>query len=218
MHVDVDTRSAWLLIGWLDGAVGITTAGVDALHAAARWIASFHSVNEKRQVSDNPPGFMRFDREYYAMWVERTLRFASADVTTYAQLAPLAKLGDTWMIPLLEAPPTVIHGEFYVDNILSVNGHVYPIDWESAASAPGEIDLASLTDRFSDDVARSLIGEYVASRWPDGTPTAFEQRLRAARLYFECRWLGDKPGVALRSRAAARLRSAAALAASFSDS
>ena len=90
-------------------------------------------------------------------------------------------------------PPTVVHGEFYPENILVREGAIYPIDWESTALAAGEIDLASLTEGWSEDVARDCEEQYRQVRWPGGPPDGFYRRLWTARLYLQFRWLGDHP-------------------------
>jgi hypothetical protein len=70
---------------------------------------------------------------------------------------------------------------------------VYPIDWESAAVAAGEIDLASLTEGWPAGYARQYERAYRKARWPNGAPADFERRLAAARLYLAFRWLANKP-------------------------
>ena len=66
-----------------------------------------------------------------------------------------------------------------------------PADWESAALAAGEIDLASLTWGWEDDVASLCEQQYCLVRWPDGTPDDFALRLTAARVSGTSGWLGD---------------------------
>jgi thiamine kinase-like enzyme len=89
----------------------------------------------------------------------------------------------------------VIHGEYYpAKNILYAAGIVCPVDWESAAIAAGEIDLAALTEGWSADAARECEHQYQRNRWPWGAPADFEQTLGAARLYLAFRWLGEEPG------------------------
>ena len=53
---------------------------------------------------------------------------------------------DEFIAQLLAAPRTMIHGEFYPGNILYEKGRICPVDWESAAIAAGELDLAALTE------------------------------------------------------------------------
>ena len=91
---------------------------------------------------------------------------------------------------LLAPPQTVIHGEYYPQNVLAQEGVIYPVDWESAAVAAGEIDLASLTEGWPAEFARRCEEEYALARWPEGAPPEFERTLAVARLYFPLRWLG----------------------------
>ena len=97
------------------------------------------------------------------------------------------------MAALVDRPTTVIHGEFTPHNVLMRNGHAYPVDWESAAIAIGEIDLVCLTDKWPAHVASQCEREYQSARWPDGAPDDFSYRLDLARLYWNFRWLGDRP-------------------------
>ena len=91
------------------------------------------------------------------------------------------------------SPAVPIHGEFEANNILYVDGQVQPIDWESAAFAVGEIDLASLTWGWAGDIVAHCEQTYRETRWPDGAPADFVPRLAACRLHLHFRWLGDRP-------------------------
>src|SRR5439155_23698855 len=74
-------------------------------------------------------------------------------------------------IPALSAPPQVIvHGEFFPANVLSRDGVIYPVDWESAAVGAGEIDLAALIELWPEDIATACRDEYIRARWPEGPP------------------------------------------------
>jgi hypothetical protein len=57
---------------------------------------------------------------------------------------------------------------------------IYPVDWESAAVAAGEIDLAALTEGWPPGFVEQCELEYQRARWPEGPPTGFERRLAAA--------------------------------------
>jgi aminoglycoside/choline kinase family phosphotransferase len=93
---------------------------------------------------------------------------------------------------LCEAPPTVIHGEYYPMNILLQHGAIYPVDWESTAIGCGVIDLAMLTEGWPADTTRQLVQAYQRSRWPQALPRDFHTSLCAARIYVQFRWLGDR--------------------------
>jgi thiamine kinase-like enzyme len=112
---------------------------------------------------------------------------------------------------LFVGPATLIHGEFYPQNILASASGLQAIDWECAAFAPGEIDLAMLLDGWEPTDARRIEDAYAEARWPSGAPD-YGRRLDAARLYVQMRWLGDRlewtahPDI---RRRLARLRAAA---------
>ena len=92
---------------------------------------------------------------------------------------------------LLAAPLTIIHGEYYPQNVLMYEGVPCPVDWESAAIAAGELDLASLTDRWPEDIVRDCVNAYQEARWLSTPPTHFYKTLQIARVYTQLRWLGD---------------------------
>ena len=71
------------------------------------------------------------------------------------------------------------------------NGRNVVIDWESAALAAGEIDLAGLTWGWDDDLVALCEQEYCLTRWPDGTPADFALRLTAARVFLHLCRLGE---------------------------
>jgi thiamine kinase-like enzyme len=93
----------------------------------------------------------------------------------------------------LTPPPTVIHGEYTPKNVLVRDGIIYPVDWESAAIAVGEIDLAILTDRWPVEIVQQCKLEYQRARWPEGWPVDFERTFDAAQLYLHFLWLGYQP-------------------------
>jgi hypothetical protein len=70
---------------------------------------------------------------------------------------------------------------------------VYPVDWESAGVALGEIDLVTLTAGWPKRLTRSCQQEYCRARWGNENPSEFEARLAAARLYVAFRWTGERP-------------------------
>jgi aminoglycoside phosphotransferase (APT) family kinase protein len=105
----------------------------------------------------------------------------------------LCERTEAFVRALSAAPATVIHGEYVPHNVLIRRDDAYPIDWESAAIAFGEIDLASLVDKWPPDVEQACEREYQRARWPSGPPPNFLQTLDMARLYWDFRWLGDRP-------------------------
>ncbi len=194
-YLDPETGAAWLAIEYVADAVRVAdmTSPGRALRRAARWIGRFHADTETRLASVSMPVLRTYDGEYYRQWARRTERFASE-----------LQLGGSWLVALCErfvasvdallaSPPTVIHGEYGPKNILVRGGEICPVDWESTAIAAGEIDLVSLTQKWPRDVVQACDGEYRRARWPDGAPGGFELAREMARLYWDFRWLGDRP-------------------------
>jgi hypothetical protein len=163
-----------------------------AMHLAAQWIGRFHAVNQER-LGEIGPTVHRYDTNYYQGWAERTVELSAPLHQRYPWLQLLCDNYMKLIELLLAAPQTVIHGEYYPDNILVRDGTVCPVDWESAAVAAGEIDLASLTDGWPRGLARAYEHEYRRTRWPKGGTQGFEKRLDVARMYLQLRWLGDRP-------------------------
>src|SRR5262249_8170323 len=95
-----------------------------------------------------------------------------------------------------------IHGEFFANTVLVRGEKLFALDWESAAVAPGEIDLAMLTDGegWPAKLVRCWEESYLRVRWPDGAPADFNRTLAAARVYVQFRWFGDRPEKTLREK------------------
>src|SRR5262249_45655207 len=127
---------------------------------------------------------------YYRRWARRRSLWNGVLPRRYPWLRRVCQRYEEW-IELLTPPTTVIHGEFESDNLLVDSETIYPIDWETAALAAGEIDLTNLTSGWSPTVVRECERAYRRARWPGGAPADFGQRLAAARLYLHFRWLGN---------------------------
>lgn len=193
-HRGRDSGRTWLILEYLDGAVRMTRAPEpNVMRLASEWIGRFHRANEAQARSATMRFLRRYDAEYYLGWVRRTSLFARQLHRRYAWLTTLCERFVQLVPLLMESPATIIHGEYYPQNILFHGGSIYPIDWESAAIACGEIDLASLTDRWPKDIAQDCELEYRSARFPEGLPAEAGRRLDAARLYYNFRWLGDRP-------------------------
>lgn len=160
------------------------------MREAARWLGRFHRVWQGRY-SANDLGFEvnRHDLDYYKAWVERvgSLSVEGDNIGWLSALAQKAHLGFS---PILDSSSrTLIHGEFYPENILVSGERIWPIDWEWAAVAAGEIDLSALVESWPCEIITLCQQDYVESRWPEGVPAGFEERLRAADFYLHYRSL-----------------------------
>jgi hypothetical protein len=194
VYTDRTTGEFWLILEYLNESVRVKKASDPAAMAlAARWIGQFHALNEVRLQESPMPFLNSYDAGYYLGWAQRTWQYAGDLRQRFPWLKPLCERFEDVVATLLSAPPTVVHGEYYPKNILYRDGRIYPVDWESTAIGAGEIDLASLTEAWPEDIARQLEIEYQQARWPDGSPDEFQQTLGAARLYLHFRWLGDRP-------------------------
>jgi len=176
-----------------------------AMAQASRWIGRFHASHQKHVDDDSLAFLKRYDAEYYRGWSRRTYDFARPLHGRFPWLAQLCK-SDDWFAPLLAAQPTVIHGEFYAKTVLVRNQSVFMVDWESAAVAAGEIDLAALTEgkHWPAAVVRKCERAYVHARWPEGAPGSFRCTLDAAKIYLHFRWLGERPDWTVREKTLSR--------------
>ena len=183
-------EGTWLVLDHLDGAAraGKAPDGGD-MPAAAEWAGRFHAAHEGADAG----GLTRYDAAYYRGWLERARRFATDVPGDLAWLAPLEDRFDSVVAALTAAPQTVIHGEYYPRNVLIAGGRVNPVDWESAAVGPGEIDLAMLTEGWDPEATAACERAYAGARWPEGAPRSFPRVLGCARVYVLLRWLGDRP-------------------------
>ncbi len=185
----------WLVIAYLKGGIQTShSRDPSAMVRAARWIGRFHAATQRRDSTERLRFLRTYDEAYYAGWALRTKELFAHLENRLPWLLPLCDGFGTVTARLLEAPRTIVHGEYFGLNIIYQNGASWPADWQSAAIAPGEIDLASLTHSWPRPVVRRCEREYRQSRWPDGAPDDFREILEAARVYMNLRWLGD-PGL-----------------------
>lgn len=190
---DRTTGARWLVIQYLKGGVRVNqSSDPAAMGLAARWIGRFHALTAWRARRHAFPFLKTFDAPYYRGWVRRTLEFAGRWHERFPWLTTLGDRFDGWA-PLLASNRSVIHGEYYGRNVLFLRGAIYPVDWESAAVAAGEIDLAALLEGWPARTVAQCLREYKRARWPTGAPADFDRRLDAARVFNVFRWLGDDP-------------------------
>jgi hypothetical protein len=197
---DPASGSAWLALEYLDDAMSAGKVdGAWAMASAARWIGEFQAAGDRVVASGRPPFLMRYDADYFLGWSRRAAENLRSAGHEPAWLGTL-RSGFEESVDLLLGSSTVIHGEYYPHNVLVAAGAVRPIDWESVALGAGEIDLASLTERWPADSVAICRREYARARWQGVPPDDFDRRLGLASAYFHLRWLGSRGG----ARAAAR--------------
>ena len=189
----------WLILGCVEPAVRLRDSHhIRDWERAASWSGRCHT---QHLGADATSCFIsRYAPDYYIGWARRTMQYAAAVKADFPWLEDLCRRCEPALAELAQVPQMVIHGEYYAKNLLISDGEVYPVDWESAAVAPGEIDLATLTDACEADVVARCERAYQVARWPAGAPPHFTRTLDLARLYVHLRWLGDDPGRKLRRR------------------
>ena len=187
---DPPDDDACLVIELIDGRRVNT---VEGLLLAARWCGALHAAAEELLVAEPELRLTRYDVDYYVDWARRTEEFADELPGSSPWLGKLCRRYPEAVERLLESPHSVIHGEFYPQNILITDDdQIYPVDWESAAIAPGVLDIATLTSGWPDEDAAACFDEYCAARWPAGRPAAFAEMLDTARIHTIMRWMGDR--------------------------
>jgi hypothetical protein len=183
----------WLFLEYLDGARSAAKKNPEEmLPAAARWAARFHAVAAEPSSVLDRRGLKVYDAAYYRRWARRATRLAGEEQHEFPWLAAVCQRAEPLLSALPDGEVTIIHGEFTPHNVLAREGVILPVDWETAAVAIGEIDLAGLTENWPPDIVRVCEREYARARWPDGEPDEFARNLDLARLYWTLRWLGDR--------------------------
>jgi hypothetical protein len=192
LYLDRKMGGTWLILEYLNNSLRVgKIPGLRAVKLAARWIGEFHAVNKSRAAVGSLRFLMAYDVAYYRGWSRRASRLARQLGLDFPWLQALCTRLEDEITALAALPQTVIHGEYYPHNVMFQAGVVRPVDWETAAIAPGEIDLATFTEGWPRKVSRELEMEYQQARWPGGPPTDFQRHLDLARVYMQLRWLGD---------------------------
>lgn len=197
---------SFLLLEELEGFLRVSKTPSENMTRAAEWIGRFHAENEVTVNSPGPKFLSIYNKSYYRQWSRNTCRLTQPLHIEFPWLPKVCNVFEQNLIPfLLDSPQTAIHAEFYPKNILAHGPVICPVDWESAALAAGEIDLASLIEGWAEPVRETLIDAYCQARWPGGAPQNFRSRLTAAQIYFHLRWLGDRPDFATGKKGRKRL-------------
>jgi thiamine kinase-like enzyme len=191
-YADRRADSTWLVLEYLKRSTAVGKLSTRVMRAAASWIGRFHAIHEAR-LATSPVRFLTtYDAKYYRGWGRRTVQFAGRWRREFPWLDVLCGRWEEDFASLAARQPTIIHGEYYPHNILFQRGVIRPVDWETAAIAVGEIDLATLIEGWPRKITRLLEVEYRRARWPNGSPADFERTVDLARVYVQLRWLGDK--------------------------
>jgi Phosphotransferase enzyme family len=189
---EANVGRTWLVLEYLENTIRVShDPSGEVMISAADWLGRFHAAAEAQTATEMTP-LRRHDAAYYRERARRALEF-SADRTS-GWLQTVYERAERFVAPLLACASTVIHGEFYPQNVLVNTGRIAPVDWETAAVGAGEIDLASLVDGWPLEIARKCEEQYRHARWSSQPPHDFDLALAAARVYWPLRWLGYRRG------------------------
>ena len=197
----------WLFFEYLEPflEVGEEKDYSSAMIRAARWIGEFHSQN-KNKVKLNKSWMFKYSRDYLISVSSQTLANCKSFLHEEPWIIEACNIFDYKINKLTNnSSLTMIHGEYYPANILSKNKIIYPVDWQSAAIAIGEIDLAMLTDGWQPEIVDRCVEQYTKSRWGKNIPINFKENLILSTIYTQFRWLGDKNGIVLNKESKKRL-------------
>lgn len=158
------------------------------IRAAAEWCGRLHAWGESAKDDPALAFLARYDETYYRAWAARALAIAAAAgaAAPWLERAGGDFAGHAAM--LAAAPATTIHGDFGPQNVLWSHGEIHPVDWESAAVGPGEIDLATLLFGWPADTVERCVAAYWRERG-EPRPATFADTWRAATLYTAFRWV-----------------------------
>lgn len=184
----------WLFLEYLADAVRLDESPEpwESVAKATQWAAGFHAEQEAR-LDVAPPDLRVYDEAYYLRWSARVAEFACGDDLTW--LRRVCAIFERHVEVLTRSAQTVIHGEFTVHNVLCAGSSICPVDWESAAIAPGVVDLASMTEGWPAELAERCASKYQSTRWPNEGSRDFASLLNIAKVYWSLRWLGHKSDV-----------------------
>lgn len=182
------TAGSWLALDYLQDGKPIIELAPGAFEKAAVWIAEFHRLCEFKTY----PFLKKYDEAYYLHRVSRAETLTASLPARFHWLKELLAYFREHIPFLLASPQTIIHGEYYGKNVLMKDDAIYPIDWETAAFAFGEMDVAAMTDGMDPERAGLAIEGYKKARWPNQAPLSdFEKRLLLARMFYPLHWVDD---------------------------
>lgn len=173
---DPRTGRTWLFLEYLDEGWQLDLGPEDAIVEAARMIGELHRRAAPRLHSDSPSVLNRYDERYFAGCVRNVGPLVEKWRPRLPAFDQLVARFEREFEVLLSAPQTIVHGELTPHNVVWAYDRPYIVDWEEAGVGAGEIDLASLTDEWEEDLISLATSAYLQSRWPHGPPARFSPR------------------------------------------
>jgi Phosphotransferase enzyme family len=193
-YADEQPEASFLMTEYMTNSIAVNkSSSATAMARAAEWIGHFHARGKRLLARRPVSGLKQYARAYYLGWTRRAEQAtAKAGVATEWLRAAFAGFRQS-IDSLVATDPSPIHGEYYPHNVLIHGERIRPIDWESAALAAGEVDLAALTERWPTETVELCQRAYEQARWPHGAPPGWRRGLRLAQLYLRFRWIASDP-------------------------
>lgn len=185
----------WLILERVEGSRLAFVGEIEMWRSAARWLASFHARFAGRTEAIPAGRLLRYDAALYRRWMRRAAARFDGDTA----LMRLAARWETVVDRLVALPPTLLHGEFYADNVLvkriADGTRICPVDWETAGWGPGPLDLAALVSgSWSEPERRDLALVYheslAAASGEAPSVDGFLAALDLCRLQVAVQWIG----------------------------
>ncbi|HUQ21276.1 MAG TPA: aminoglycoside phosphotransferase family protein [Gemmatimonadaceae bacterium] len=191
---DDESGDGLLVLGNIENAVRVTKGSDHKydMERAASWAGRFHRFAEG-QVSRPALAFMRH------VDLDDTMTRSLQLVEWTAKMADEKKFFERLVSGfdqirsiVSSSPLTVIHGDYYPQNILVSEGVTYPVDWETASIGFGEIDLAMLLEGYwAEDIIERCVAAYISAR--GGAAEDVRKRLAAAQIISNVYWISLYP-------------------------
>jgi thiamine kinase-like enzyme len=204
---DAELGRYWLFLEKVQGGKLTNVGRLDTWKRVAEWLATMHThLGRQLRLRDlaEASHLIRYDSDLYRLWPRRAQAFLrqiepAPPADALERFDRLVAGYDRVIERLLALPLTLIHGEFYPNNVLVQETADYfrvcPVDWEMAALGPGLLDLTALvagewTEAEKQAMALAYHNMLVSN---NGWAPAVEEFLFAldcCRLHVACQWLG----------------------------
>jgi aminoglycoside phosphotransferase (APT) family kinase protein len=201
--MDQDADRYWLLLEKVAASELYTIGDFSIWRHVARWLAHMHSqFSESSNVRRSSQALLNYDAHFFNACLER----APSQIDRRAAECKIsrARMEDVWTqyreiaSRICSLPRTLIHGEFYPSNILvspqKGDYRICAVDWETAGTGAGLLDLAALvsgkwTDQQRQDLARAYFEELDHPQKLNDFEQ-FTRDLLICRLHVAVAWLG----------------------------
>jgi hypothetical protein len=199
---DSASGEALMLLEYLEDATRVTLPADyrTMMERAAAWSASFHRKAAELLESSDLSFLEAFELDVFPSRCQSLVAAIPAELGggNRGWIERLTERFDAVLEIVRSAPVTVIHGEYYPQNVLQRNQMIYPVDWETARLGMGEMDLAMLLegDWGPSDVVERCVTAYARERSGAHDMRAVRKRFIAGQVLMAVHWLSLYPDIA----------------------